>query len=351
MISLLNPSQRSHNVDLTFYFSGGSYLLTIHLAPGESKMFNVSDILMMSRRSSNESQRGIPAAITHGSAQMFGEYEGKPSTGVVVGIAIFNVHNATCGTTCPTCAGYTGVYHVTPASDTVLLGTNATYTAYAQRQNGAMANVTAGAEYGPTSWTVLSGSVTYSSQGSYSTNGGGTFSIYAQTQLIDYPADCPEGQHTPCPFSVWGGGAYGYVQVPTATRTVSDVFSVAISPTTTSPYRQCPANHYGWDRLVHKLVTDQEGGDITVAGMYMTETVTINTGQDGLGLGSISSANVYTGTGGDFEDELWMCTTLCPGSGETDATQHPGDLANARQYTLTNNAFRYTCSGNYINGH
>jgi len=353
MISLLNPSPRPHNVDLTLYFAGGSYLLTIRLAPGESKMFSLSDILTMSRQSSGPlDQKGVPTSVTHGSAQIYGRYEGKPSIGVVVSIAIFNVQNATCGTTCPTCAGYTGAYQVTPDTDTVLLGTNATYSAFAQRQSGAWVDVTGGAEYGATAWTKVSGSVTKISQGIYSTYGGGTFSISAQTQLIDYPADCPEGQHSQCPSQVWGGGASGYVQVPTATRTlVPDNYSVQIGPNTHSPYHTCPSGSNGWDRYVNKLVTDQRGGDITVAGMYMSETISINPGQDGLQLHSITAQNVYTVGGGDFGDVLWMCTTLCPGSGETDATQFPDDLVNGFQYTLAANAFRYTCSGNYINGH
>jgi hypothetical protein len=104
------------------------------------------------------------------------------------------------------------------------------------------------------------------------------------------------------------------------------------------PYHTFPSGLYRWDRDVNKLVTDMEGGDR-------------NTGHDGMQLHSLTPRNVYTVASGDFGDELWMCTTPCPGSGETDATQFPGDLANDFQCTLAANAFRYTCSGNYVNGH
>ena len=198
MISLLNPASRAHDISLTLYFAGGKYVLSLHLAPGESKMFNVSEIIMMSQ-SSGSNQPAIPAMITQGSAQMFGQAETNPGLGVIVSIAVFNVRTATCGNHCPNCFGYTGDVYISCLSCVVAVGQTATFADYALGQNGIWLNITNGSDWGATTWSVQSGNVTKTGFGTFLANGVGNFGVGATTTVNAYPNDCPTGSHGLCP--------------------------------------------------------------------------------------------------------------------------------------------------------
>ena len=198
MISLLNPASRAHDISLTLYFAGGKYVLSLHLAPGESKMFNVSEIIMMSQ-SSGSNQPAIPAMITQGSAQMFGQAETNPGLGVIVSIAVFNVRTATCGNHCPNCFGYTGDVYISCLNCVVGIGQTATFADYALGQNGIWLNITNGSDWGATAWSVVSGNVTKTGFGTFLANSAGDFSVGAYTTVNDYPNDCPQGSRGLCP--------------------------------------------------------------------------------------------------------------------------------------------------------
>jgi len=138
-------------------------------------------------------------------------------------------------------------------------------------------------------------------------------------------------------------------QVPTASRIVSPVSSYAIN-SGTSP--ACPGGQAGWYRRVQKIVTDQDGADITLAAQLLTEVVTLGSRND-LRIGHIDTSDATTIAGGYFDDQLKVCSPVCPGNtGETDATQNISDVlpTNGISYPLNPNGFKYTCKGNYING-
>jgi hypothetical protein len=133
------------------------------------------------------------------------------------------------------------------------------------------------------------------------------------------------------------------VLVPTATRTVSTIYSQATS--------SCPAGQAGWDRKVYKIVTDKSGADIIAEGQQLTEGVTINALNDLILPTDPQTFTATTNSVGQFTDRLAFCSSVCPGStSETDATQVIGDTYLGVRYILTPNTFVYKCSANTING-
>jgi hypothetical protein len=132
-------------------------------------------------------------------------------------------------------------------------------------------------------------------------------------------------------------------QIPTASRIISTISSQAQSG--------CPAGYAGWNRSVLKIMTDQNGSDITTANQSLTEGVTISARND-LNLSTQPQTLTATTNGvGQFTDTLAFCSQFCPAStGETDATQVIGLTYQGQQHTLTPNAFVYKCTGNTING-
>jgi len=127
------------------------------------------------------------------------------------------------------------------------------------------------------------------------------------------------------------------VQVPTASRIVSTI--------TNGPATDCPAGQgAGWNRVVLKIVTDQQkpSQDIVAAGQILTETVTLGT-PNNLGIGTVGTSMGMTDALGHFQDRLRVCSTACPGStGKTVATQVIKDVYNGAPFTLSPNTFTYT---------
>ncbi len=131
------------------------------------------------------------------------------------------------------------------------------------------------------------------------------------------------------------------MQIPTASRIISTVSSNATSG--------CPPGLAGWDRVVLKVVTDQNGSDILFANQSLSEGVTLN--RNDLNLAPVQTSSGSTNSIGQFQDRLAFCSSVCPTStGETDATQVIRDTYQGSAYNLTPNTFVYKCGGNTING-
>jgi hypothetical protein len=133
------------------------------------------------------------------------------------------------------------------------------------------------------------------------------------------------------------------VQVPTALRVVQTTVNAAAS---------CPSGQAGWHRLVNRAVVDQNGSDIKVGNQTVGETVTVNTGQNGLNIGTIATHPGITDANGQYPDDFHVCTPLCPGSGTTTATQTNNDTitSGGTTYPLTNSTIQYGCTSIKING-
>jgi hypothetical protein len=113
---------------------------------------------------------------------------------------------------CPNCLGYSGGYRVQNDSGPVAVGQTASFSAWALRQDGVWVNVSCNhpSEEASTLWTSSNNSVAQpSSCGNFTTNSPGTFTATAESTLIDWPADCPEGHGYLCPTNAFGPGDAG----------------------------------------------------------------------------------------------------------------------------------------------
>ena len=115
-----------------------------------------------------------------------------------------------------------------------------------------------------------------------------------------------------------------------------------------SPY--CAPGYAGWVRIVNKVVTAQNGSTVAISGQALTETVTLQTPND-LHIASVATGHTTTNALGQFQDLLYVCSSVCPAStGSTVAQQQITDNLNGTNYNLTANTFTYKCTGIAING-
>lgn len=207
MISLLNLADTDKDLLVTFFFDGGRYQYPVHLQAGGSTTFNVSDIIM--KQQPDTDGNTIPPGVAHGSAVLSGSLDFTESINVAASVGVFNVSTATCGTTCPTCFGYSA-FEVLPHdsnSSTAPVGGSATFVAWAFGQDGLWHNATY-----LTLWASDNTHVaTSQGSGSYTGVAAGTFNADGNVNLIDENADCPEGSGHPCPTSPYFASAAGTI--------------------------------------------------------------------------------------------------------------------------------------------
>jgi hypothetical protein len=216
MISIFNPGEKAEDLQMTLFFMDGQYKVPIHLDPKGSTMLMVSEIISAQQPDSDGHK--IPLFIHHGSAILSSAEAVNASMNVSVSSSIFNVANATCGTTCPTCLGYVDFF-VSPGSASTTIGNTLTYSAIAQNTSGGFSNVSTRANWSSSNSQVAS------SQGGgvFKALNAGGFGAEADIDLIDPDADCPEGQHSPCPTIPWGGEGSGTVK-PTISGSAHDLW-------------------------------------------------------------------------------------------------------------------------------
>jgi len=101
----------------------------------------------------------------------------------------------------------------------------------------------------------------------------------------------------------------------------------------------------GWLRIVTNQLQDQFGSPYAHAGIYMVDTLTFGTNQLGLGPGP---GPATTDANGTWPDTYGDCTTFCPSSGQSVATQtwtyNGAPLPHA-------NVITYKCSSITIDGY
>lgn len=187
---------------------------------------------------------------------------------------------------------------------------------------------------------ILSYSADPNSNTSYAatTVAGGSV-IAAYTDVIDQPyvdifGDCTSP--APEPFQNSGGAG---VQIPTSTQ-----FNVLIE----EGQRICPPDSAGWDMVQNRYIADQLG-NVIVASMHWDENDVIDPSNNGLGITSIEQNDVDT-TNGFYSDHVWACSTACPGTAQSIATQNQTVTLAGQNFTLVPNSIALSCSKMTING-
>jgi len=135
--------------------------------------------------------------------------------------------------------------------------------------------------------------------------------------------------------------------VPVDTRITSTVSNGSL----TSGQSPCQPGFAGWQRVVNKIVIDQDGNDMLVAGQVLNEAVTIST-PNNLNITGVSTGTAVTNSVGAFQDTLFVCSAVCPAStGQTVAFQTITDqFPGVGLFLLNTNTFSYKCTGITING-
>jgi len=105
MVTLWNPADEAQSFTFRITFTGGHYDLPINLAPRETRMFNLSEII--ATQVPDAQGNIIPASIQEGSAKIVGSQADHQHILVAVDSGVYNVRRATCYTSCYTCDGAT----------------------------------------------------------------------------------------------------------------------------------------------------------------------------------------------------------------------------------------------------
>ncbi len=103
MIAVWNYEAVSQDLVLTLHYAGGEYAIPIHLEPRHA--YNLDVRSLINSRVPDSSGNVVPSYIDSGSAVLSNSRSELDRISVVVASSIFNVRNATCGTTCITCNG------------------------------------------------------------------------------------------------------------------------------------------------------------------------------------------------------------------------------------------------------
>lgn len=212
MIMLWNPADEAQDLVLKLFFTGGHYLLPIHLDPRATRMINLSEVVENAPPDSEGNT--IPATVHDGSAKLTGSQADNQNMLIAMDAGVYNVRKATCGMVCYTCDGYSN-WEVTPSSFTI--------NAYTNMQMALVADYDAGQQYDLSSdgyWGSSNTNVATVDQTGYVTGvAGGSVTVGVSDSVDpDYaPNVCVyAGSPDPCPVGSGGGGSVaGNVYDPT----------------------------------------------------------------------------------------------------------------------------------------
>jgi hypothetical protein len=330
MVTLWNPADEAQDFIFTLFFTGGHYDFPIHLGPRATNTFNVSEIVH--NQVPDAEGNVIPASVNEGSARISGPVGTAQSILVSMDAGTYNVAKATCGEGCDTCDGWEPGSFIDVAPMAVAVGGTDTVKFVVPFMDGTQHDYTT-----QSTWSTNDSSIaTVQSAGVIKGVAVGNFTATAQGPAVTPAVPCCNLTGgccaTPSPPSGSGPGGVGPYQVEpidTASQGPAD----------------CPSGYAGWVRNVTNQVQRFDGSAFAFSGLTVADTLQVGSKHD---LGSGTSTGQETTTGdGSFPDLYSVCSTACPGTGETDALQ---------SWTVNGlglshvNAVTYKCSSITIDG-
>ena len=211
MVTLWNPADEAQDFVFRLAFSGGRYLVPMHLGPRATRTFNVSEIIQNQVPDAEGST--IPTTIHEGSATVTGIHADPEHILLAMDVGIYNVRKATCGGGCIYCDGYT-TFNMSPGS--------ASFAVRATKQYQALGTWSSGAQYSvANSWSSSHTSVATVNSSGLATGvaaGSANFSAPYGPDAVYTGETCFSNGNPYCPAPPASGTmtGTGTVQVPTS---------------------------------------------------------------------------------------------------------------------------------------
>lgn len=206
MITLWNAADEAQDLVLKLFFTGGHYLVPIHLDPRATRMINLSDVVQNAPPDAEGNT--IPPTVHQGSAKITGNLADNQYILIAMDAGIYNVRKATCGYVCYTCDGWVyGTNSVTPSPFSVTVDTGGVQMDFTDQWNDGSTHDLSDVA------TWSGGNVSISSGGFLTGTNGGPGSAQAQDSSEPVYADpCTTEGGSPCPVGTGvGGGTSGNV--------------------------------------------------------------------------------------------------------------------------------------------
>jgi hypothetical protein len=231
MITVWNYKDVAEDLDLTLYYSGGHYIIPIHLEALEA--YNLDMLMLIRSQASDPYGTLIPSNVTSGSALLSSPGDELEKISVAVSASVYSVRNATCGVICNTCNGVSGLGFSPLPYPVTMLNTAQEYVQMTMNTGSVTTNPAGGI------WQTGSSAVA-----SISSSGLLTGVSVGQTSvqfLIDgVPVDAGvicASEYTPCPYEDIATGSPVTVSPPCPTTTsINGITQVPLSPQSTPPY-------------------------------------------------------------------------------------------------------------------
>ncbi len=220
----------------------------------------------------------IPIDAKSGTAVLSNTGGQSAPMNVGASVGTFNVRRGTCGTTCPTCLGYSD-YYVDPGSFSENVGDDYQLNALALQQNGVWVN-----KNFQTSWGSSNSSIGSSSgSGKFHGVAAGSFQATASIYLLDENPDCPYNG-APCPRTLYSGWTAG-----------------AVTPTISGPSTVWWFNGENPDATHYPTsITLTAAGGSTASWTVTNGSARINISPSGNTASITSSGNYWSGAVGDI---------------------------------------------------
>lgn len=208
MVTMWNPADEAQDFIFTIFFTGGHYLLPVHLGPRAAYMFNVSQVVEAQTPDSEGDV--IPLAVHDGSAQISGARGENQLILVSVDVATYNSKKATCSYRCITCNGAV-TWYVAGSPFTILSGSSTQLSFLVNWNSGRQYNIT------PIStWNSSATNIATVSAGVVHGVSEGSVTMYASDNTEPWYGQSCGAPPMACPVD-WGvdSSGAGNVQVPT----------------------------------------------------------------------------------------------------------------------------------------
>jgi hypothetical protein len=110
MVTIWNPADEAQDFVFTLLFTGGHYLVPIHLDERATRTFNISELIHS--QTPDEEGNLIPMGVHEGSAKIRGSLADNEDILVAIDAGTYNVRKATCTWYCISCDGTVATYVV-----------------------------------------------------------------------------------------------------------------------------------------------------------------------------------------------------------------------------------------------